>query len=252
MVSGIESFRKWFADYRDQYVVIGGTACDMLMSRDNFDFRATRDIDMVLILESLTSEFGAHFWQYVHEAGYEHQNKSTGEPQFYRFAHPINDHYPYMIELFSRRSEMIKLPEEAHLTPLPLDEEVASLSAILMDEEYYQFLLEGRIVLDGLPILDAGHLIPFKMRAYLDLTARRENGESVDSKNIRKHKNDVLRLSMLLTGDTRIAVSEEIYMDIRRFLDEAGSLQIDVKQLGIRNQSQAAVLEKIRSTYIKQ
>ena len=157
-----------------------------------------------------------------------------------------------MIELFSRRSEMIKLPEEAHLTPLPLDEEVASLSAILMDEEYYQFLLEGRIVLDGLPILDAGHLIPFKMRAYLDLTARRENGESVDSKNIRKHKNDVLRLSMLLTGDTRIAVSEEIYMDIRRFLDEADNLKIDIKQLGIRNQSQAAVLEKIRSTYIKQ
>ncbi len=157
-----------------------------------------------------------------------------------------------MIELFSRRSEMIKLPEEAHLTSLPLDEEVASLSAILMDEEYYQFLLEGRIVLDGLPILDTGYLIPFKMRAYLDLTARRENGESVDSKNIRKHKNDVLRLSMLLTGDTRIVVSEEIYMDIRRFLDEAGSLQIDVKQLGIRNQSQAAVLEKIRSTYIKQ
>ena len=38
MVQGIESFRKWFADYSDQYVIIGGTACDLLMARDEFDF----------------------------------------------------------------------------------------------------------------------------------------------------------------------------------------------------------------------
>ena len=61
MVQGIESFREWFADYSDQYVIIGGTACDLLMARDEIDFRATRDIDMVLLLESLTPEFGAHF-----------------------------------------------------------------------------------------------------------------------------------------------------------------------------------------------
>jgi len=252
MVHGIESFRKWFADYSDQYVIIGGTACDLLMTQDDFDFRATRDIDMVLILESLTSEFGAHFWQYVCEAGYEHCNKSTGEPQFYRFSHPASGNYPFMIELFSRRSERIQLPESAHLTPLPLDDEISSLSAILMDEEYYRFLLKGRIVLDGIPILDAGYLIPFKIRAYLDLSERKANGEAVDSKDIRKHKNDVIRLSVLLTGDARILVSHEIYADIEKFLEEAENSKIDVKQFGIRNQSQSEVIERIRNAYIKE
>lgn len=48
MVTGLESFRRWFAEYTDQYTIIGGTACDLLMSEDGLDFRATRDIDMVM------------------------------------------------------------------------------------------------------------------------------------------------------------------------------------------------------------
>ena len=252
MVQGIESFREWFADYSDQYVIIGGTACDLLMARDEIDFRATRDIDMVLLLESLTPEFGAHFWQYVREAGYEHCRKSTGEPQFYRFSHPSSSSYPYMIELFSRRSERISLPAEAHLTPLPLYDEISSLSAILMDDEYYRFLTKGKIVLDNILVLEAGYLIPFKTRAFLDLSERKEQGEAVDSKNIRKHKNDVLRLSILLTGDTRIPVPDEIYADIMKFLENVENTPIDVKQFGIRNQSKGEVIEKIRNAYIKE
>ena len=32
MVRGIDSFREWFKGYEEQYVVIGGTACDLLMA----------------------------------------------------------------------------------------------------------------------------------------------------------------------------------------------------------------------------
>jgi hypothetical protein len=39
----------------------------------------------------------------------------------------------------------------AHLTPIPIDEAVASLSAILMDEDYYDFVISGRRNVDGLP-----------------------------------------------------------------------------------------------------
>jgi len=31
MVRGIDSFREWFSGYESNYVVIGGTACDLLM-----------------------------------------------------------------------------------------------------------------------------------------------------------------------------------------------------------------------------
>lgn len=249
MVSGVESFRKWFAEYTDQYTIIGGTACDLLMSEDGLDFRATRDIDMVLIVESLTPEFGRRFWEYVKAAGYEHRNKSTGEPQFYRFSKPSSREYPYMIELFSGRVDAIELPEDAVLTPLPLDDEISSLSAILMDADYYQFLREGKVVLNDIPVLDAAHLIPFKAKAWLDLTERNRNGEHVDSKNIRKHKNDVFRLSILLTSDIRVILSAAIRSDLEKFFSTMEAETIDLKAFGIRSQSQQEILQKLKTIY---
>ena len=249
MVSGVESFRKWFAEYTDQYTIIGGTACDLLMREDGLDFRATRDIDMVLIVESLTPEFGRRFWEYVKAAGYEHRNKSTGEPQFYRFSKPSSREYPYMIELFSGRVDAIELPEDAVLTPLPLDDEISSLSAILMDADYYQFLREGKTVLNDIPVLDAAHLIPFKAKAWLDLTERNRNGEHVDSKNIRKHKNDVFRLSILLTSDIRVTLSAAIRSDLEKFFSAMEAETIDLKAFGIRSQSQQEILQKLKTIY---
>lgn len=252
MVSGIESFKKWFAGYGDQYAIIGGTACDLLMSEGGLTFRATRDIDMVLIVESLTPEFGIRFWEFINAGGYEHNNKSTGEPQFYRFCNPKSRNFPFMTELFSRRSEAIVLPENAVLTPLPLDGELSSLSAILMDNDYYRFLLDGKVLIDGISILDAGHLIPLKTKAWLDLSGRKAAGENVDSKNVRKHKNDVFRLSVLLTPETTITVPDSVYADISDFLSAMEAEQVDLKQFGIGNQTKEDVLGKIAAVYVKE
>lgn len=99
MVPGIESFKKWFKGNEEQYAIIGGTACDILMTAEGLDFRATKDVDLVLIIEVVDENFGKKFWEYVKQAGYEHCNKSSGVPEFYRFSHPISNQYPAMIEL---------------------------------------------------------------------------------------------------------------------------------------------------------
>lgn len=52
--------------------------------------------------------------------------KKEGVPQFYRFSHPITNQYPAMIELFTRKLDAIQLPEDAVLTPLPMDEVMLS------------------------------------------------------------------------------------------------------------------------------
>ena len=44
-------------------------------------------------------------------------------------------------------------------------------------------------------------LIPFKAKAWLGLKERKLNGDQVDSKNIKKHKNDVCRLAQLITAN---------------------------------------------------
>lgn len=195
MVRGIDSFRDWFYGYEDQYVIIGGTACDLLMTDGGLNFRATKDIDLVLIVEAVDNAFGRRFWEYISIAEYEHRSKSTGAQQFYRFTNPRSRDYPTMIEIFSRKPDVINLPEDAVLTPIPIDEEISSLSAILLNEDYYEFMKHGRIRISDVTILDAPFIIPFKAKAWLDLFDRKAAGEQIDSKNIRKHKNDVFRLT---------------------------------------------------------
>ena len=249
MIKGFDSFRKWFEGYSECYTIIGGTACDLIMTDYDMDFRATRDIDLVLILEALTPEFGRIFWDYVIEAGYEHRCKGAKEVQFYRFSKPKNSGYPAMIELFSKKTDKVILPEDAILTPIPIDEEVSSLSAIILDENYYQFLIRGQIVLDGITILDTPFLIPFKMKAWLDLSERKSHGEQVDRHNISKHKNDVLKLSTLLDAEMKIATEGSIRMDIRHFLLEMENEDTNLRQLGIRG-SKEEILERLHKCYL--
>lgn len=65
MVTGFESFRAHFQGYEDCYTIIGGTACDILMSEAALPFRATRDIDMILLIENRFEEFAPIFWSYI-------------------------------------------------------------------------------------------------------------------------------------------------------------------------------------------
>lgn len=246
MVTGIDRFREWFRGYEDQYAIIGGTACDLLMNEDGMDFRATKDIDLVLIVEAITPDFGKRFWQFVKDAGYEHRNKSTGLPQFYRFSHPTVGGYPFMIELFSRRAEAINLPDDATLTPLPMEDDISSLSAILLDDDYYQLVRSGTVVVDGVNVLDAAYLIPFKAKAWLDLTQKKAAGQSVDSKNIRKHKNDVFRLSALLTQQSNVVVTENVLVDLRAFLTAMQDETVDLKQLGLIRDKETIISDIMR------
>ena len=77
-------------------------------------------------------------------------------------------------------------------------------------------------------------LIPCKAKAWLDLTERKLNGEQIDSKNIKKHKNDVFRLAQLITANTRQLLSPEIEKDMKEFLFKITDETVDLKSLGIR------------------
>lgn len=94
MVRGLDTFKEFFRGFENQYVLIGGAACDILFSSNEGQFRATRDLDMVLIVEALTEEFGERFWEFVESGKYRKKAVSNGKPQFYRFDKPENDEYP--------------------------------------------------------------------------------------------------------------------------------------------------------------
>lgn len=249
MVNGLEKFKEWFKDTKEQYVIIGGTACDILMEEAGLEFRATKDIDLVIIIEALTPDFGKKLWQFIEEGCYEHRNASLQTPQFYKFSKPKSKEYPAMLELFTRKLDKINLPKNAILTPLPMEEDISSLSAILLNDDYYEFLKRGIISENDVSILNAEYLIPFKAKAWIDLTNSKNNGCLIDSKNIKKHKNDIFRLSQLIRIGDKIPLTINIYNDIQHFISQMIDEDVDLKQLGLINQNKEDVLEKIKNLY---
>ncbi len=249
MVRGLDKFKDYFRGYENNYVLIGGIASTLAMEKAGLHFRATVDLDIVLCVEALDADFVRRFWEFVREGNYQNRQKSTGERQFYRFYRPEDQSFPEMLELFSRLPDALAFEGEGHLTPIPMDEEISSLSAILLDDSYYAFLHDGKKDLDGLSVLNPEYIIPLKARAWLDLAARRAEGEQIDSRHINKHKLDVFRLYQVIPVDTRVELSGAVGTDMTTFLTEMGSETVDLRQLGYRRGTLPEVLEGLRNIY---
>lgn len=248
MVVGVERWREHFKEYADRYVLVGGVACDQLMEDAGLPFRATKDLDVVLIVELLDASFAEAFWGFIEAGGYDVRAKADGG-KLYRFAKPKAEDYPYMIELFSRAPDGFELAPGSTLTPLPIEEAAASLSAILLDEGYYAFLRENTRELGGLPLLSETALIPFKAKAYLDLAARKTAGEPVDSKDVRKHRSDVFRLLQLLPARGVHPLPDQIKTDMKAFVEAVGADEsFKPGDLGLRMSPQDAVA-RLADTY---
>lgn len=248
MVNGIEKFKEKFESFKGKYTLIGGVACGLLMDDAGLDFRATQDFDIVLIIESMDDDFGRAIWDFIRDGGYKIREKSTGEPEFYRFKSPEDKSYPKEIELFSRKSKLLNYADEDRLTPIHISDEISSLSAILLDDEYYLFLSHGLTELEGIQVLNYTHIIPFKAKAWIDLKERKGNGEAVDSKNILKHKNDVFRLSQLLAESDFVTLSEGIKADMASFVAQMENEDVDLKNLRIRG-NKKNILDLIARVY---
>ena len=219
MVVGIDKFREHFFDYQAQYALIGGAACDLLFAEAGLQFRATKDLDVVLCVEVVDASFAAAFREFLDASGYEAREQSDGRKTFCRFYKPKDKTYPYMIELFSRRPNGLQLPDDMAMTKVAVDDDLVSLSALLLDDEYYAAMQGSKTVIDGISIVDQELLIPFKAKAWLDLVGRKAKGENVDTKHVKKHRNDVFRLAQLLIPEQHIDVSDGIANDLRDFLN---------------------------------
>lgn len=231
MVEGIHSFAEKFKGFEDCYTVIGGAACDILMSEADLDFRATKDIDMILILEDRSAEFTRTFWEFIKEGGYRCGWKNNDQMHFYRFTEPKKG-YPIMIELFSRNPGY-HLEVENGIIPIHIEEDVSSLSAILLADDFYSFMMKGRKTVAGISVLGAEYLIPFKMYAWLDLKRRKVGGEHVNDRDYKKHKNDVFRLMQIVDAEQKIEVEGLVKKSVEDFLITITDEPIRVEQLGL-------------------
>lgn len=218
MIKGLDKFREHFAKNAGSFVLIGGVACHEWLASQGLEFRATKDIDIVLVVEAIDQAFVARFWEFVEAGKYAIRERAAGGRELYRFSKPADDTYPVMLELFSRKPQGIDLGAGQHVVPVKIDENAASLSAILLDDNYYNLIREQQASAGDLPFVKPVALIPLKARAWLDLTERQNKGEKVDGKDIAKHRADVFRIGATLPGSPGPDVPEPIQQDLKAFL----------------------------------
>ena len=163
MVYGLGKFKEYFADFPNMYVFIGGTACDIILENMGSTFRATKDLDIILIIESLDLIFADTFWRFIADGGYEHRLQHPEGHQYYRFSKPANLEFPKMIELFLRKPAVFAARQDMLLTPIHMGDDVSSLSAILLSDAYYNLLKSGTEILDGFSVLGLPYILLFKM-----------------------------------------------------------------------------------------
>jgi len=218
MIRGLDRFRDHFAAHHKAFVLIGGVACHEWLSTLGLEFRATKDIDVVLVVQALDQVFVKRFWEFVEAGKYQVREKAGGGRELFRFSKPQDESYPVMLEIFSRKPEGIELDEGQHVTPVKADEVAASLSAILLDDAYYNLILEQHEEEKNLPFANPAALIPLKAKAWLDLSARVKKGEKVDDKDIAKHRSDVFRIANTLPGEAGPNLPASIQEDLKLFL----------------------------------
>lgn len=220
MVRGLELFARYFAGFEDRYVLIGGAACDLWLSKAEFRPRATKDLDLVLVIEAVDASFVSRFWAFVREGGYAQREVEADTRRCYRFAKPSRDDFPFMLELFSRQPNLLVGGISGSIVPVPVESSLSRLSAILLDEEAYRFILGAREAESGLMVLGPSALIPLKAAAFVDLREQRARGESVDADDIAKHRNDSLRLVLLLSQDERFTLPTSLADALRELLSD--------------------------------
>lgn len=218
MVKGLQTFREYFRDFTGNYIIIGGTACDMILEAAELTARATKDIDLVLVVEALNDGFVQQFWKFIQDGKYQRTEMTAGERKYYRFQKPENNNFPWRIELFSRVPDLLKVDPDMHLTPIPAGEDQSDLSAILMNDAYYDFTRQHCTEENRLQRADPASLICLA-KAFLDITERKQKGGQGDEKKIKKHKGDVFRLGALLKGDDKFEAPSTVKDDLQLFAE---------------------------------
>ena len=165
---------------------------------------------------------------------------------------PENDDFSFQVELFCRKPDLVSLEEPAHLTPIPVDDDLSSLSAILLNDHYYNYMRDRSELVDGLRRATLEALVCLKAKAYLEIKVRVENGKEGERKHLKKHKGDVFRLGALLPENTVFDIPEEIQKDLNAF---AAEVKIEMpgkelfKELGAGSLEPEKVFEQVVKSF---
>lgn len=135
-VHGLKHFTDFFTQLSDHYVIIGGIATNYFLGANDLITRRTKDIDLV-VLANPNQLFADKIRDYVTQGRYQIETDSTGKKRNYRFRNPGEVDYPKQIEIFSSAPLELALGVDQRIVPFVTSPGLESLSAILMDADYF-------------------------------------------------------------------------------------------------------------------
>lgn len=130
--------------------LIGGAACDEWFTTNGLTFRATNDLDLVIMMDDVAPAFIAAIRAFVAEGGYEISERSEGVPILYRFSNPTREDFPAKLELSSRKPDGFQLSAGQKYISISAGLGRHSLSAILLDDAYFGLIQTYHDDRDGL------------------------------------------------------------------------------------------------------
>ena len=142
----------------------------------------------------------------------------------YSFDTPQTSGYPVQIELLSHHSDLLGEPLEHYLEPIPFEEGVSSLSAIILSDDLYTIATTNSELMEGVRVASSIALICLKIKAYRNLLTDKDSGKHVNTKNIKKHRNDVLKLVATTPLSEPQVVSESMLEDIDWYISNINSM----------------------------
>ena len=138
--------------------------------------------------------------------------------------------------MLSKFPDVLGEPTGSHLTPIPAGEDISSLSAILMDEEYYHQTINSSIIEEGFRIADPLSLLCLKVKAFLNLTEEKKTNPNVRSSDIKKHRDDVFKLlAMRIDPFTPVELSTTMKSELVAFI---GMLEHSLPNQSLRDSLQ--------------
>jgi hypothetical protein len=117
----------------------------------------------------------------------------------------------------------------------------------MLDDDYYHLTVQNSEIVDGLRVASPLALIGLKERAFLNMLSDREQGKKVNTRDITKHRNDVLKLAAIITPGP-YSCSEGIFVTNRDYVEHIRTMlpsQALRDALGIGDEEVADLVETL-------
>ena len=191
----IETLLEYLKEYKDSYFLIGGQATALHFAKAGLDFRVTKDFDIVLVTEASNTRFFKSIEEMIIEGNYS-ECFSNGKRTAYRFAKPVSNKFPKIIEFFAEENAF---PEsnDKRFAKLNITVNEERISAIVLNQDLYQFAKKHVEIIDNIPVLDKYGLIVSKAVAYFK-NHELYHQHKVDKTDYLKHRRDIYRLLSIM------------------------------------------------------